>query len=80
MADFADLASDTTETYLQIHLQQREANRVTLQPKGICHHCYAPVNNQQLFCDCDCEQDYAQEQKHKALNSARYPHLITSQV
>lgn len=67
MADWTDNASETTEFFEKVALQNIK-QVVPLQPKGACHNCDFKLEAEHLFCDADCRDDWEREQAAKRRN------------
>lgn len=63
MADEADLAFDSEQTYLrQVLAAQRQTRQAALQRAGRCHWCGNTDDiGERLFCDSDCASDWEYE-------------------
>lgn len=68
MADEVDDASAQSELFLQQALANLPVAS-KLQPRGNCHYCEFvfekkdPDRARKLFCDADCADDHAREQR-----------------
>jgi hypothetical protein len=59
MADEADLAFDSEQSYLTQAIAAQRSVRGVLQPTGYCHNCGNDDGiAQRLFCDADCAADW----------------------
>mgnify|MGYP006951221934 CR=1 FL=1 len=59
MADLADLAFDSEQSYLSLAMAAQRSKRRVLQPVGACHNCGNTEQiDQRLFCDADCAADW----------------------
>jgi hypothetical protein len=64
MADEADLAFDSEQTYLRqvLAAQRHNGSRAALPRLGRCHWCGNTEGiAQRLFCDSDCAEDWEYE-------------------
>lgn len=70
MADEIDQANEQAERWLQQSLANRTVGP-KLAPRGTCHYCDTVFEkteadfDKKLFCDKDCADDYAEEQRLK---------------
>lgn len=67
MADWTDNASETTEFFEKVALQNIK-QVVPLQAKGACYNCDSKLAPENLFCDADCRDDWEREQAAKRRN------------
>lgn len=69
MANEGDLSSANEEFHLQVSLQHAlNKGGVKLKPKGSCYYCFRGLSPDQIFCDEDCAEDHAYEQKRRQIN------------
>ena len=70
MADWTDVATDTTELLERVALQNAKAAARKLPVTGSCHYCQAWFGDTstQHFCDEDCRNDWQHEQDAKRRN------------
>lgn len=72
MADEADIAARTTDTWLAQALSAQRATATALKPRGSCHNCErefsadedGPKFEELLYCDVDCRKDHELRVKH----------------
>lgn len=57
-ADPIDRSSHFQEEMLQHQINNIRTRKRELTPNGTCYYCYEKVDNQRLFCDEFCSEDY----------------------
>lgn len=73
MADEVDLANEQADRWLHQSLANLASKTSGVKPKGSCHYCEEefdpkdPNFGKKLFCDSECADGYAEEQRLKAL-------------
>lgn len=67
MADEADQADVLQQQYLDEALAKRATSR-SIKPKNLCHNCDEPLNDDRLFCDIDCRDDYSYREQRDGSN------------
>jgi hypothetical protein len=58
MPDFADLAAEREQIDTARAIEAARRPSTTLQPRGACHNCDAPLDKPALFCDAYCRDDW----------------------
>lgn len=64
--DDVDKASVETESYIAEKLKQHSNRQVKsgLKPAGHCHNCYEDVDDNKLFCNRICADQYELARKY----------------
>lgn len=59
MADIIDRANDKAQDDLGRCISAaRSFGTTSILPIGLCHNCNDPLPGGQLFCDCNCRDDW----------------------
>jgi hypothetical protein len=67
MADEIDIANDRAQQDLDLALSCARRHEPALPPTGWCYNCAELLNDDRLFCDRDCRDDY----EHRLARNAR---------
>ena len=58
MADEIDIANDRAQQDLDLSLACARRHEPALAPTGFCYNCHALLDDETIFCDGDCRDDY----------------------
>lgn len=67
MADEIDMANDRAQQDLDLALAAARRPEPALEPTGWCYNCVDPLDDDRLFCDSDCRDDY----EHRLVRHSR---------
>lgn len=67
MADEIDMANDRVLLDLSLALAAARRHAEPLQATGWCYNCTEPLDDERLFCDSACRDDY----EHRLSRHAR---------
>lgn len=63
-----ELEQQTIDLHFQQAMHNVKKSAVRLHPKGECLQCEEPLSETgQLFCDCDCREDYEKRTRAEKL-------------
>lgn len=66
--DIIDHADEVMEQMQTARIEAIRTTKARLPSIGRCHYCSSATEENQLFCDADCRDDYEHEQKAKQRN------------